>query len=420
MNNAERMIKFLEDQNLPEAEKQFKKVKLSSTDDEKYMLAQELSQYGYLEEAKELYEILLNQHPDESELKLRISELLLEMDLDEEVYRYLESISKDDPNYPAALLIEADLYEMQGLYEVSEKKLLQAKEILPLEPVIDYALGELYMSQGRFLEAARCFKLLIEADEQAVGGIELNGRMAEALSAGGAFEEALIYYEKSLAEKLEINVLFGLGLTSYQAGSYQKAIKAFTQLKEIDPDYHSLYLYLAKSYEHEGTLKEALDAVKAGLALDEFNKDLHVYAGNLSLKTGDEKLAEEFLRDALALDPEFTEAAITLNRLLIHQERYEDVLEITAMFNQGGGADPQFHWDAAVSYQHLEEYSMALNEYKHAYNECRNNRDFLVDYGYFLLEEGNRIEAADIFKRLAEYEPSNDEWIALVERLEEN
>ena len=154
--------------------------------------------------------------------------------------------------------------------------------------------------------------------------------------------------------------------------------------------------------------------------MDEFNKDLHVYAGNLSLKTGDEKLAEEFLRDALALDPEFTEAAITLNRLLIHQERYEDVLEITAMFNQGGGADPQFHWDAAVSYQHLEEYSMALNEYKHAYNECRNNRDFLVDYGYFLLEEGNRIEAADIFKRLAEYEPSNDEWIALVERLEEN
>ena len=209
MNNAERMIKFLEDQNLPEAEKQFKKVKLSSTDDEKYMLAQELSQYGYLEEAKELYEILLNQHPDESELKLRISELLLEMDLDEEVYCYLESINKDDPNYPAALLIEADLYEMQGLYEVSEKKLLQAKEILPLEPVIDYALGELYMSQGRFLEAARCFKLLIEADEQAVGGIELNGRMAEALSAGGAFEEALIYYEKSLAEKLEINVLLG-------------------------------------------------------------------------------------------------------------------------------------------------------------------------------------------------------------------
>jgi len=33
-------------------------------------------------------------------------------------------------------------------------------------------------------------------------------------------------------------------------------------------------------------------------------------------------------REALALDPELTEAALTLNKLLLHQERYEDVLEI--------------------------------------------------------------------------------------------
>ena len=31
-------------------------------------------------------------------------------------------------------------------------------------------------------------------------------------------------------------------------------------------------------------------------------------------------------REALALDPELTEAALTLNKLLIHQERYEDVI----------------------------------------------------------------------------------------------
>ena len=69
------------------------------------------------------------------------------------------------------------------------------------------------------------------------------------------------------------------------------------------------------------------------------------------MKRGDEQAAEEFFREALALDPEFTEAAITLNKLLLHQENYEGVLEITSDFDRGGGADPQFHWDAAMSFQ---------------------------------------------------------------------
>ncbi|MCR2820233.1 tetratricopeptide repeat protein [Lederbergia panacisoli] len=418
MNNAELMLKYIEEQNLLEAEKQFKKVKISGTDDEKFMLAQSLSQYGYLEEAKELYEILLRFYPDEGELKLSLAELLIEMGQDDEAFQYLEAISEDDPNYPASLLVEADLYEMQGLYEVSEIKLLKVKE-LSNEPVIDYALGELYMTQGRFLEAARSFSQLLDANVKEIAGVDINSRMAEALSAGGAFEESLTYYKKSLENKKDIDQLFGYGLTAYQSGQYIVAIKAFKQLREIDPHYHSLYLYLANSLEHEGEMDEALEVAEAGLTVDEYNKDLHYFAGKLSLNMGDENKAEHFFRQALVLDPEYTEAAISLNRLLISQERYESVLEITEMFFEGGGGDPQFHWDAAISYQHTEQYSEALNEYELAYNDFKNNQDFLVDYGYFLMEEGNRKAAIEIFSMLASIDPANEEWISLLERLDE-
>lgn len=413
------MLKYIEEQNLSEAEKQFKKVKKSGTDDEKFMLAKMLTQYGYLEEAKELYEILLRFYPEEGELKLSLAELFIEMGNDDEALQYLETIYEDDPNYPSSLLVEADLYEMQGLYEVSENKLLKAKELLPNEPVIDYALGELYMTQGRFLEAARSFSLLLNANNQ-IEGVNINSRMAEALSAGGAFEESLTYYEKSLDNEKDIDHLFGYGLTAYQSGQYKVAIKAFKQLHEIDPNYHSLYLYLAHCLEHEEELDEALEVAEAGLTLDEYNKDLHFFAGKLSLKMGNEKKAEHYFRQALVLDPEFTEAAISLNRLLIHQERYESVLEITEMFFEGGGADPQFHWDAAISYQHIEQYREALNEYELAYNDFKNNQDFLVDYGYFLMEEGNRAAAAEIFTLLTQKDPANEEWVSLLERLEEH
>lgn len=52
----------------------------------------------------------------------------------------------------------ADLYQMQGLFEVSEQKLLKAQAILPDEPVIDFALGELYFTQGAYGKAVRQFK----------------------------------------------------------------------------------------------------------------------------------------------------------------------------------------------------------------------------------------------------------------------
>ncbi|PAF11676.1 hypothetical protein CHH61_26025, partial [Shouchella clausii] len=54
--------------------------------------------------------------------------------------------------------------------------------------------------------------------EDIIAGINVNQRLADILSAGGAFEEALPYYEKALDDKLEINTLFSYAFTALQAG----------------------------------------------------------------------------------------------------------------------------------------------------------------------------------------------------------
>ncbi len=61
-----------------------------------------------------------------------------------------------------------------------------------------------------------------------------------------------------MSHQLEINTLFEYAFTAYQAGMYKIAIKKFTELQELDPEYHSMYLYLAKSYEHEEEIDQAL------------------------------------------------------------------------------------------------------------------------------------------------------------------
>lgn len=383
---------------------------------EKFLLAEELLQFGFLSESKALVENLLTIYPEEGELLVLLGEILVESGDEEQAILELEKISEHDPSFGQSLLLLADLYQVQGLYEVCERKLLKAKDILPNEVVIDFALGELYSEQGEVTKALKSYEAVLKEYHE-IAGVSVYQRMAELLSASGEFEEALFYYDKAIDEKLEINTLFGYAFTALQAGYNRTSIEKFEELKELDPEYHSLYLHLAKAYEREEELEKSLSSIQEGIKQDEFNKDLFFFGGKIAIKLAKPELAEQYFREALALDPGFTEAALTLNKLFFQQERYEDVIDLIAQLDFVEDEEPQLLWDSALAYEKLEEYSYALDKYESAYTFFKNNEGFLNDYGYFLIEEGKNDLAAEIFKQLQKGDPTNGEYADLLDRL---
>jgi tetratricopeptide (TPR) repeat protein len=419
MNSVEKVVQLLKKGELAEAHSHINRITTTESAEDILTLAEEVLQLGYMEEAKGIYEQLLELYPGEGELIISIAEILIDSDQEDEAMLMLESISPEDDLYPSALLLEADLYQLQGMPEVSERKLLHAKELLPDEVLIDFALGELYHQQGRNPEAISTYKRVLEYEEE-IGGISIHQRIAESLSGTGEFEEALPYFEKALHHQLEINTLFEYAFTAYQAGMYQTAIKKFTELKELDREYHSMYLYLAKSYEHLEDIDQALTTVKEGIHADEFNKELYLYGGKLALKKGLEGEAEEFFKEALALDPGYLEASITLLKVYLHQERHDEALECISEVRKYGEDDPQFDWIEAVSFQKIERYDEALNSYHQAYNYFKDHEDFLEDYGFFLIEEGDQAKAKEVFTKLLQFNPTNDEYVSILERLNED
>ncbi|RID89229.1 hypothetical protein D1953_01295 [Peribacillus asahii] len=419
MSSVDKVLQLLKKGELTEATSHINRITTMESAENILSLAEEISQLGFLDEAKRLYEHLLQLYPGEGELLISIAEILIDSDQEDEAMLMLEQISPNDEMYPSALLLEADLYQLQGMDEVSERKLLQAKDLLPSESIIDFALGELYYQQGRNQEAISAYIKVLEHEEE-IGGVNLNQRLAEALSGAGKFEEALPYFEKALENHLEINTLFEYALTAYQAGMYQTAIQKFVELKELDREYHSMYLYLARAYEHLENVDEALKTVKEGIRADEYNKELYFFGGKLALKKGLDEEAEEFFKEALALDPGYLEATLTLLKLYMHQEKYEDALECVEEVRKYGEDDPQFDWIEAVSYQKLEQYEKALNSYHKAYNAFKHNEDFLEDYGFFLVEEGDRTTAREVFTILLQSNPANDEYVQILERLHED
>ncbi|WP_210365481.1 tetratricopeptide repeat protein [Bacillus sp. REN3] len=416
MASVNEIVGYIENGELDKAMSAYKDILAKGSDEDKFLLSEELFHFGFLEETDALLSSLLEDYPHEGELQVLLAETKIELGKEEEAILLLEKVTREDPAFPQGLLLLADLYQMDGLYEVSEKKLLDAKALLPEEAVIDFALAELYAHQGKLIEAVKFYGKVLESSDE-IGGVNISQRMAEALSAGGSFEEALEFYSKALDQKLEINTLFGFAFTALQAGHNKTAIEKFEELKALDPEYHSMYLYLAKAYEREELIREAFETVIQGIEQDNFNKDLFFYGGKLALKLPDETEAERLMREAIALDPGFTEGVLLLNKLLLKQERYEAVIELIRAAEFDGAEEPQLLWDEAVALQETEEFSQALNKYQQAYTFFKDNKEFLTDYGYFLIEEGKMAEAAEVFSKLMKKEPGNEEFRDLLERL---
>jgi len=387
-------------------------------DEEKLQLADQYFQWGIIDKAHEIIEELHFLYPDEIQITLFLAELKIDLENEEEAIELLNMVSKEHESYPHALLLLADLYQMQGLPEVSEQKLKEAKEILPQEPVFDFALGELYFHQGQYNHAISYYQGLLE-EHDLISGVNLHQRLAECLSANGQFEEALDHYKQTIESQEDADTLFGYGFTAYQGGFYKTAIQQFLTLKEADPYYTSFYLYLAKAYEQEGLLEESLETVQEGIKVDEYNKDLYLFGGKIAIKVGQIPTAENLLRESLAIDPGHIEAAITLSHVFLQDERYDDVVDLITEIKRYGEDDPQFEWNLARAYHQKEEYTQALKHYDLAYTSFKDQRDFLHEYGYFLLEEGRRQQAKEVFQEILKQDPSNVEIDEILLQLED-
>lgn len=417
MNYSLQMLEALEKQDLAKAQEMF--LVAIRKDDEQTLLslAQELEYLGFNDEAKTIYEKVLITHPEYDELYLSLAGIAIDDDKLDQAFEYLEKIPKTSESYVAALVAFADLYQVLEIPEVSEAKLQEARMLAPDELLIHLALAELYFSVGKNNEAIELYTQMDAKEVKQVTGISVYERIGVAYSLDGHFEVAVGFLEKAYEDAQQENqdLLYHLGMDYYQLKDYQKALRYLEKLADHNPEYPNMHYIYAKSLVAEERLDEADKILANGVKNNPYNALIYQFASEISYRLKDVGRAEDYLLEAITLDDLRDENLYRLMNLYWQENRLEDVLR--AYQEMELPEHPQANWLLGKTYNEKEEYEKAQEHFEVAYNDLKDEPEFLKEYALFLREEGKVQEAQKLVRRALNIQPEDLELQSLLEEL---
>ena len=380
MNNSEKMLSAIEAQDLVQAEQWFEKALLEDSDSILLDLAEYLESIGFFLQAKRIYNKLAPLYP---QVNINLAAIASEDGDLEEAFGYLEEISANDPWYVNALLIKADLYQMEGLPDVAREKLVEASQLSD-DSIIAFGMAEIDFELGNFTQAIKEYASLDNRMIYEQTGISTYQRIGVSYASLGKFEAAIEFLQKAIEIEYDESTVFELAVILYDQEDYQKANLYFKQLDTLSPDFEGYEYIYALSLHADHQAEAALLMAQQGLNKNPFDSQLALLASQVSYELHDTEKAESYLLDAWNNADDLEEIALRLTNLYLEQERYEDIL---ALEDQDWD-NVLTRWNIARSYQALEDIEKAQELYGELHRDLRDNPEFLEEYIYLLRECG--------------------------------
>lgn len=380
MLNSEKMLAAIHNQDLMHAKKYLKRALREDDAETLLSLAEYLQSIGFYPQAKEIY---LQLQPDFPEVNINLAQIASEDGQTDEAFMYLDAIASESPDYLAALLVKADLYDAEGLTDVAREKMLEASRISQ-DPLVIFGLAEIEMNLELFQDAIKHYAQLDNREILEETGISTYERIGRAYAGLGKFEAAIEFFEKAIEIEFDDQTVFETAVLLYDQEEYQRANLYFKQLDTINPDFAGYEYVYALSLHAEHKTEDALRLLQQGLAKNAFDSRLLLLASQLSYELYDKKAAENYLLKALDVAEDDEEILMRLSNLYLEEERFEEVvnLDTEAIDNV------LTKWNIAKAYQALDQDEKALELYEDLAADLAGNPEFLKDYIYILREFG--------------------------------
>jgi tetratricopeptide (TPR) repeat protein len=388
---------------------------LEQDDDQtKFSLAETLLSCGLSVQAKVVYEHLLTLYPDEGQILSRLAEISVSDGDSDQALDYISQIGPDSPSYAENLLVSADIYQSQGMYEVSEQKLLEGVRKYPDEDVFRFAIAELYFDENKFAKAIVFYDFLLDDGIEDYSGISLKLRKASSLAGMGKYEEAISQFEELNAIELNEDAQYQLGFLYNQVKNYNKSIETLEKLLDTNRDYPTAYAVIADDYLNIKNNQQAFKYAQLGLNLNELDDKLYEIAFDSGLSENTDE-ALKIIKQGIKTVEHPLALIIKLSDFYVTHGQYKNNLDLLQSVDTNN--NPKLIWNLAKSYYETDDIKQAQENIGLVFDEYKDNLDFLNDMIDILRASGDKPALKAALKLYLRKDPDDESMQELLDQM---
>lgn len=375
-----------------------------------FIMGDALVSGGLHDYAEKVYlHLYRNTEHDDEVLAYLVDLMITDNRLDEAL-----SLINSSKRTPVVLMLKAEIFQQLNMNDIALKSLFDAKSMTE-DPIIDFAIAELYFHDGDLSEANRHYQLLINQGIEQVNQIDINLRLAEINMNLLNLEEARECFASAREDSFSNDDWYREALLEYQLQEYDKAIKLLEKVLDNEPYYMNAYILLMNIYETQHDLQGAVGIMEKYLTENDSNPLAYFHLGRLHFRTNQPENALEYFKKAIKLDQDYDDAYLMLFETLLKMDAAEEIDEHLDEFDHHALSGESLYLLAKI-YAENEDDEKAMNYYREAAGLIGESLEFYEDYYYYLSEIRDPLRK-EILEKLLEMDPSNIKWQDEKERL---
>ena len=395
--------------------------------DQAIRLAKKKNNEGSIEEARRIYQDILNKFPRNKRASNGLKELsgglvgteskaqdpskkqlqaLINLYSQGQLHQSLQEAENLVQRFPQSAI----LFNIQGAILKGLRQLDQSVEAYNKALSIKPAFAEAHNNMGVVLQQQGKLEAAIESYNKALAikpnYAEAWNNIGNALKDQGKLEETMGAYNKVLAIKPDYaEAYYNMGNVLKEHGKLEEAIDIYSKALAIKPDYAETYYNMSNALKEQGKLEETIEACSKALAIKPDYTEAYYNIGVTLQEQGKLEKSIEAYNKVLAIKPDYAEAHNNTGIILKEQGELEEAIEA---YNKALSIKPDYaeaYHNMGVTLQEQSKLKEAIEAYNKALSIKPNYAEAYHNMGVTLQQQGKLAEAIEACKKALTIKP---------------
>ena len=232
------------------------------------------------------------------------------------------------------------------------------------QPQTVKAQGDEHLKAGRYADAERLYRQVMESDAHYPGALINLGFVLREQGRAHEAREVLERAVRIAAKDADSHYLLASILAT--TGPREAEVSHLRKAIELRPDFELARHQLITTMMQSGRFAEATQLCDESIAILPDSAELHFYRGELHLRSDEKSLAIASCRRALALNPAMVAAQQSLSRILLDTDQFE---QAEASYRREIELTPEHfgpYHQLGVVLSRMQRHAGAIEQFKHA------------------------------------------------------